>query len=206
MSRNIKFAPALMISLILTFLFGFTGQAQARAIFQAASPESSMPSSSPASSTAPVYEYRLGSGDKLKINVYGEPDLTGEFTVSGDGRISFPLIGNVDALGQTETQLASKITVALQAGYLKDPKVNVEVLTFRPFFILGEVNKPGQYDFANGMTVERAVAVASGYTYRADKKKVFIKHVNDEKEVAVPMTSQVVVQPGDTIRIGERYF
>jgi len=156
--------------------------------------------------TDPIYEYRLGSGDKVRIGVFGEPDLTGEFVVSGDGKVSFPLIGEVDALGVTASQLQGKIADKLKGGYLNDPKVTVEVLNFRPFFILGEVNKPGQYDFANGMTVERAVATASGYTYRADKKKVYIKHATDGREVEVPLSSQVMIQPGDTIRIGERYF
>ena len=196
MSQKIKLAPAAIVGMLIALLMGLAVPVLAR---QVAASDSS-------SSVAPKYEYRLGSGDKLKITVFGEADLTGEYSVAGDGKVAFPLIGNVEALGLSETELASKITVALKEGYLKDPRVNVEVLTFRPFFILGEVNKPGQYDFANGMTVERAVAVASGYTYRADKKKVYVKHVNDDKETTVPMTSQIIVQPGDTIRIGERYF
>lgn len=152
------------------------------------------------------YQYRLGSGDKIRVIVYGENDLGGEFSVSGDGTISMPLIGDVQAAGCTATELQTKIANALLQGYLKDPKVNVEILTFRPFYILGEVAHPGEYPFSNGMTVERAVATASGYTYRADHKKAFIKHTNQEKEVEVRLSSQVMVEPGDTIRIPERYF
>jgi polysaccharide export outer membrane protein len=157
---------------------------------------------------ARLYEYTLGSGDQIRVIVFGEPDLSGDkFYVSGEGKVSLPLIGEVNALGLTATQLQDKITAAfLAGGYLKSPRVNVEILTFRPFYIMGEVGKPGEYPFSNGMTLERAVATASGYTYRADHKKVFIKHANDEKEVAVPLTSQVMIAPGDTIRVPERYF
>jgi polysaccharide export outer membrane protein len=157
---------------------------------------------------ARLYEYTLGSGDQIRVIVFGEPDLSGEkFFVSGEGKVSLPLIGEVSAIGLTATQLQDKIAAAfLDGGYLKNPRVNVEILTFRPFYILGEVGKPGEYPFSNGMTVERAVATASGYTYRADHKKIFIKHANDEKEVAVPLTSQVMIQPGDTVRVPERYF
>lgn len=157
---------------------------------------------------ARLFEYTLGSGDQIRVMVFGEPDLSGEkFYVSGEGKVSLPLIGEVNAIGLTATQLQDKIAAAfLNGGYLKNPRVNVEILTFRPFYIMGEVGKPGEYPFSNGMTIERAVATASGYTYRADHKKVFIKHANDEKEVAVPLTSQVMIVPGDTIRVPERYF
>ncbi|HVZ29394.1 MAG TPA: polysaccharide biosynthesis/export family protein [Asticcacaulis sp.] len=163
---------------------------------------------SEAGGAAPLYQYTLGSGDQIRVIIFGEPDLSGEkFFVSGEGKVSLPLIGEVSAIGLTATQLQDKIATAfLNGGYLKNPRVNVEILTFRPFYILGEVSRPGEYPFSNGMTLERAVATASGYTYRADHKKVFIKHANDEKEVAVPLTSQVMIAPGDTVRVPERYF
>jgi len=155
---------------------------------------------------SPTYEYKLGSGDKVRVIVFGEADLSGEFSVSGEGKVSLPLVGELPAVGETATQLQDRITVALSNGYLKNPRVSVEVLTFRPFYILGEVNKPGEYPYVNGMTVDRAVATASGYTYRANHKKAYIKRVNGDKEEEIPLNQGIYIQPGDTIRIAERYF
>jgi len=155
---------------------------------------------------AESYQYALGAGDKVRIIVFGEPDLSGEFTVSGEGKVALPLIGEIVASGKTASALQSGISDALKQGYLNNPRVAVEVLTFRPFYILGEVNKPGEYPYVTGMTVDRAVATASGYTYRADRKKVYIKRAGKDAEDVEKMNSPVVVQPGDTIRIGERYF
>jgi protein involved in polysaccharide export with SLBB domain len=153
-----------------------------------------------------IYQYKLGSGDKIRLIVFGETELSGEFVVSGAGTLSLPLIGEVSASGTTATQLQQTIATAFSQGYLKDPKVNIEVLNFRPFYILGEVGKPGEYPFSNGLTVVNAVARAEGYTYRADTRKVYIRHANNVKEVVLPLTSSVMVAPGDTIRIAERYF
>jgi len=152
------------------------------------------------------YVYQLGTGDKIRVIVFGETDLGGEFTVGADGTISLPLVGGIKAVGLTAAELQTAIETALKDGYLNDPKVNVEVLTFRPFYILGEVNKPGEYEFSNGLTVVKAVAMASGYTYRADKAHVFIEHAGKSVEARYDLTSSLPVMPGDTIRIGERYF
>lgn len=156
--------------------------------------------------TQGVFQYQLGSGDKVRLIVFGEKDLSGEFVVNGAGVISLPLIGEISAQGLTPSELQTRIAEAFAQGYLIDPKVNVEVLNFRPFYILGEVNRPGEYPYSSGLTVLNAVARAEGYTYRADTRRVYIKHANEAKEVAVPMTSTIMVAPGDTIRIGERYF
>ncbi len=153
-----------------------------------------------------VYSYRLGAGDKVKVTIFDEPDLSGTFAVSGEGKVSVPLIGDVQAAGLTAPELQVALQAAYQQGYLKDPKVNVEVMSFRPFYILGEVKLPGEYPYDNGMTVVKAVAMAQGFTYRADEKHVFIKHLNGIKEDEVPLTSNAPVAPGDTIRIAERYF
>ena len=153
-----------------------------------------------------VYSYRLGAGDKVKVTIFDEPDLSGTFAVSGEGKVSVPLIGDVQAAGLTAPELQVALQAAYQQGYLKDPKVNVEVMSFRPFYILGEVKLPGEYPYDNGMTVVKAVAMAQGFTYRADEKHVFIKHLNGFKEDEVPLTSNAPVAPGDTIRIAERYF
>jgi polysaccharide export outer membrane protein len=153
------------------------------------------------------FDYRLGAGDKVRIIVFGESDLTGEFDVPGGrGTISFPLIGNVQAGGLTVGQLQTELEVKLRDGYLKDPRVSVEILNYRPFYILGEVTKPGEYPYTNKLTVLNAVATANGFTYRADTRHVFIKHANELGEREYPLTSATSVSPGDTIRIRERFF
>ena len=152
------------------------------------------------------YEYRLGSADKVRITVFGEEDLTGEFLVSGAGRISMPLIGEVPALGLTTAELQAAIAAKLEDGYMKMPKVSAEVLNYRPFYILGEVKKPGEYPYTTKLTVLKAVATAEGFTYRANTKRVFIKRAEAETEKEFPLTQETVVEPGDTIRIGERFF
>ena len=156
-------------------------------------------------STAPS-DYRLGVADKVRILVYNEPNLSGEFNVNANGSLSFPLIGEVQATGRTATEIGNEIVKRLTDGYIKDPQVSIDILTFRPFYILGEVNKPGEYPYETGLTVGKAVATANGYTYRADKKRVYVKRIGEDKETTYPMSSDTLVSPGDTIRIGERYF
>lgn len=159
-----------------------------------------------ADQTAPIYT--LGAGDNLRISVFGVPELSGEFSVTPGGKLSFPLIGQVEAIGKTVAQLQAEIAHRLTPQYVLDPKVTVDVLNYRPFYILGEVNKPGAYPYQDGMTVQQAVAVANGYTYRGNRKKVFLRHRNDTTEHSYQITgsSPVWVLPGDTVRIGERYF
>lgn len=154
----------------------------------------------------PTYAYALSGGDKVRVVVFGDASLGGEFTISGSGFISLPLIGEVDVRGLTSTQLQDRIAARLADGYLKDPRVAVEVLSTRPFYILGEVNKPGQYPFADGLTVQGAVAQAGGYTYRAKTKQALIKHAGQDVETSVRVSAETMVAPGDTIRIKERWF
>lgn len=153
-----------------------------------------------------VVAYRFGVADKVRITVFNEPTLSGEFTVSSNGMLSLPLIGDLAVQGKTTQEVITLITTSLADGYLRDPRVSIDVLTYRPFFILGEVSKPGEYPYSNGLTVMNAVATASGYTYRANKKKVFIKRAGETEEKRFDLTPGLEVQPGDTIRIGERYF
>lgn len=153
-----------------------------------------------------VPEYVLGSGDKVRVITFGEEQLTGEFFVGGEGRVALPLIGEVQAGGLTVRQFQTSIETALKDGYIKEPRVSVEVLNYRPFYILGEVKTPGTYPYTSGLTVLNAVATAEGFTYRADTKKVYIKRANEPGEVAYPLTTMTPVAPGDTIRIGERFF
>jgi polysaccharide export outer membrane protein len=150
--------------------------------------------------------YQLGTGDKLRITVFGEEALTGEFAVGDRGTVSFPLIGEVPAAKHSVAEFKSSLTAALKDGYLLDPRVAVEVLTYRPYYVLGEVGKPGEYPYTSGLTVLNAVAAASGFTYRANTKRVFIKHAGAAAEEKLPLTATQMVAPGDTIRIGERYF
>ncbi|MBC6982489.1 polysaccharide biosynthesis/export family protein [Caulobacter sp. 17J80-11] len=152
------------------------------------------------------FEYRLGAADKLRVIVFGEETLSGEFVVSGAGTVSMPLIGEIKAAGLTVPQVQAAIEERLRDGYLKDPKVSTEVLNYRPFYILGEVKKPGEYPYTNALTVMNAAARAEGFTYRADTRRVFIKHANETAEREYPLTSSTPVAPGDTVRVGERYF
>jgi protein involved in polysaccharide export with SLBB domain len=150
--------------------------------------------------------YRLGPGDKLRVITYGETTLTGEFGVNDVGQVSLPLIGSIKAGGLTVSQLASAITAALQNGYIKNPSVSVEVINNRPFYILGEVLRPGEYPFINGLTITSAVATAGGYTYRANTHRVFIRGVHDSGEHVLNVTGELRISPGDTIRVPERFF
>jgi len=197
-----RFRRALLgLTLAAATLFGMTPAAQAQAT------EGQLTEAGVTEVPAVAgYEYKLGSGDKIRLIIFGEPDLSGEFTISGDGVVSLPLIREVQAAGLTATQLQMKVESAFKEGYLKDPRVSIEVLSFRPFYILGEVNRPGQYPYSNGITVVNAVALASGFSYRANQKKVFIRHAGATSEEEVPLTSMTMVAPGDTIRIAERYF
>jgi polysaccharide biosynthesis/export protein len=164
------------------------------------------PSEAGVQSERPVEEYTLGTGDKVRILVFNEPTLSGEFTINSSGALSLPLIGDVPAVGKTIGSLRSEIEKGLGNGYLREPKVSIDVMSFRPFYILGEVSKPGEYPFSNGLTVLNAVATAEGYTYRADKRVVHIRREGSTEERTYRLTPNLRVQPGDTLRIGERYF
>jgi protein involved in polysaccharide export with SLBB domain len=150
--------------------------------------------------------YKLGPGDKLRVTTFGEPDLTGEFFVGDQGNVSLPLIGSVHAQGETVAAFIQNVTQMLSHGYLKDPRVSVEILTYRPYYILGEVNKPGEYPYSSDMTVMKAAATAGGFTYRANQRRVMIKHAFELKEHSIRLEGDTPVQPGDTVRILERYF
>lgn len=153
--------------------------------------------------TADDREYRLSSGDRLRVTVFGEPSLSGEFEVDGVGTFSLPLIGTVDAQNETARGLEQRIADMLSAGYLRQPRVSVEVLTYRPFYIFGEVNSPGSYPYRAGMTLLNAVAVAGGYTYRANERRVEVKRGEADPFNANP---QEIIMPGDIIRVNERLF
>ncbi|MFN3523127.1 MAG: polysaccharide biosynthesis/export family protein [Phenylobacterium sp.] len=151
-------------------------------------------------------DYHMGAGDKIRVIVYGEEALSNEYFVSSAGNVSMPLIGEVAAVGRTVGEFQEAVAARLRDGYLKEPRVSVEVLNYRPFYILGEVNRPGEYPYTSALTVMNAVATAQGFTYRADQKKVYVRRADETKEEVYPLTSTTPVAPGDTIRIGERFF
>ncbi len=153
-------------------------------------------------STAAELDYSLGPGDKVSIKVLGSDDITGNYTVGDDGTMSIPLIGAVKAAGLSRAELEQEITKNLAQGYMTNPKVSVAILTYRPFFVLGEVAKPGGYPYASGMRVLNAVALAGGYTYRANQSYVIVtRHGVDRKA-----TPEMAIQPDDIIRVPERFF
>lgn len=156
---------------------------------------------------APVDDtYVLGVGDRVAVNVYGETDLSREYSINPDGTIQVPLIGTVKAQGLTIQQLTAQVRAGLANGFLRNPSVTGMVLTYRPFYILGEVVKPGQYPYQTGMTLDAAVALAGGYSYRAQQKYVLIRPESGGGETRVEASPELAVRPGDTIRVVERFF
>lgn len=153
--------------------------------------------------TVEPVEYRLGAGDQIRITVFNEPDLTGPFTVGAQGMIAYPLVGTIRAGGLTVPEFTEALREAL-SGYLRNPSVAVEITNYRPFFILGEVQRPGTYPYSANLTVLNAVATAGGFTYRANRSRVFIRRANENVERSYPLTVATPVLPGDTVRIGER--
>jgi polysaccharide biosynthesis/export protein VpsN len=198
--------------------------ADAQQVPRAASPEASPPVASPSptavvtrqavatpagpepQATTGTDEYRLDTGDELKITVFGEPDLSGNFQVSDQGDISMSLIGEVNAKNLTLRQLQRVIESRYKEGFLVNPQVSAEVVNYRPYYISGEVNKPGTYPYISGLSLRNAIATAGDFTYRADKRRVMIKSAgsNDEREVEV--TPSTTIRPGDTIRVRECFF
>jgi polysaccharide export outer membrane protein len=150
--------------------------------------------------------YRLDAGDKLRVVVYGQEGLTNSYAIDAGGSITMPLIGAVGARGRTPAGLAAEITAKLRNGYIRDPSVAVEVETYRPFFILGEVAAPGQYPYVPNMSVESAVAIAGGFSPRAKRDQVTLTHTDNStsRRAVVPLGTPI--SPGDTILVGERWF
>jgi polysaccharide export outer membrane protein len=150
--------------------------------------------------------YRLDAGDRLRVTVFGQEGLTNAYIVDAGGSIAMPLIGLVHARGMTTTELSQAIAARLKQGYIREPHVAVEVESYRPFFILGEVANPGQYPYVAHMTVETAVAIAGGFTPRAYRTTVQLTRPigNALSRGTVPATYPV--QPGDTINVSERFF
>jgi len=155
--------------------------------------------------SAQELDYRLGTGDQVRVTVFGHEDLSGEFEVGSDGRISLPLIGEVPAAQLTLQELEAAITSKLKPDFLKNPQLSVDVVSYRPFYIIGEVKNPGSYAYVGGMRVVNAVAMAGGFTYRARESELLISRAagSGEKEAADQNT---MVLPGDVIEVPERFF
>lgn len=150
--------------------------------------------------------YSLGPNDRVRVKVYGEQDITGEYEIDTNGYVSIPLAGRIRAAGRTPRQLERAISTELARGIIRDPRVNVEVAAYRPFYILGEVKKAGEYPYKNGLTVLDAVASAGGFTYRANENRVYLRRAGSTVEEVYALDAPVPVRPGDNIRIPERYF
>jgi polysaccharide export outer membrane protein len=150
--------------------------------------------------------YTLDAGDKLRIVVFGQDALSNNYTVDAQGQVTLPLIGAVFARGLTTTQLSGAIAGRLKQSFIRDPSVAVEVETYRPFFVLGEVTYPGQYPYVPNMTVENAIAIAGGFTPRASKDRVTVTRKVQGVPARYALPLRYPVQPGDTIEISERWF
>ena len=150
--------------------------------------------------------YILGAGDKVHVTVYGEPDLTGDYEISQAGRIAYPLIGEIPAAGLTASQLAQRLTAKLGAGYLINPRVAVEVGTYRPFFVTGQVTKPGNYPYASGMTIARAIGTAGGFTTQAVEDEVYVRHEGEAEAREVAVDGNTLIEPGDVIDVQQSTF
>jgi polysaccharide biosynthesis/export protein len=156
---------------------------------------------------AEAVSYRLGPGDQVRIITFGEENLTGEFRVNDSGNIALPLLGTVRATGLTSAELETAVAAALLRGNLvRNPSVAVEVIAYRPIYVLGEVNKPGQYAYQPSMTVVTAVAVAGGFTYRAVEGYAAVVRTVEGKAIEGKASRQAFVQPGDVVTVFERRF
>jgi protein involved in polysaccharide export with SLBB domain len=150
---------------------------------------------------------KLGPNDRLRITVFGQPTLTGEYTLDGNGVLAFPLIGNVPADGSTTIQLQQAIAAKLEPDFLVNPNVSAEIVTRRPFYVIGEVQKPGNYPYVTDMTAVNAIAMAGGFTRRAKKNDFYIRRLDkDGKMVRIEANSGTVLQAGDTLEVRERLF
>lgn len=158
---------------------------------------------------APAHDeilYKLDAGDRVRVTVFGQQDLSGDFEIDGQGVLSLPLIRRVQAKGLTIPALEQAITNKLKPNYLKNPRVSVEVLNYRPFYILGEVQKPGSYPYVNGMTIVTAVAIAGGFTFRAKKDSFDLTRAQDPGKTRHDVDGTTPVLPGDVIDVRQRLF
>ena len=168
-------------------------------------PEITAPTAAPTTVESTTSTYKVDANDQIKVSVFRHDDLSGQFQLDGAGNFSMPLIGEIQARGMTTGELENAIETRLEDGYLVDPQVTVEVLTYRPFYILGEVRTPGSYPYVNGMTVLTAVALAGGFTYRADQDDIILKR-GGANSAPMQANGDTPMLPGDVVEVTERFF
>jgi protein involved in polysaccharide export with SLBB domain len=149
---------------------------------------------------------RFQGGEKIRITVYNEPTLSGDFDIDPSGVVSLPLAGTVGAVGLTQTQLEQELARKFKTEYLRNPKVTVTILQFRPFYFVGEVEKQGEYAYRPGLNILTAMALAGGGTYRANRNYVLIQHFGEAGMKEYPQSGTTMILPGDLIKVPERYF
>lgn len=175
----------------------------------AAAPIQAPPSPAAAPGAYPVpdlSQYRIGIGDRLRVEVYGEGDLSLEATVDPGGRISYPLLGSIPVVNKTAKELQDDMVARLSAGYLRNPDVRVLVTGYRAFYVIGQVRKPGSYPYVIGLTVEKALAIAGGFTALASSRRMFLLHENQPTDRRIKVELGTTVLPGDTLVIEEGLF
>ncbi len=169
-------------------------------------PKLEPPESEEGTTGGALREYRLGPGDRLSVVVFGQPDLSGEFVIDGTGNVTIPLIGQVKANGLIVTELQDAIALPLDEKYVVDPRISIEVINYRPFYVLGEVNSPGRYDYINGLDLRQAIAMAGGFNRRGLQSVVKLIRDVEEGRVEYQADLDSLVLPGDTIEAVRRVF
>ncbi|MFT7052975.1 MAG: protein involved in polysaccharide export with SLBB domain [Psychromonas sp.] len=190
-----------LINVLILFCVSLNLQAAQEAAQEAAQ-------TAQAAQAVEAIHYTLDAGDKIRILVYDEPDLTVELVISDDGSINYPFVGRVSVTGKTTAQVQKLLHDGLNGDYLKNPSVQVDIISYRPFYIHGEVNKPGAYPYQPGLTIDQAVALAGGYTERASRSSIYLKSENINKEIGKGENVGVAysIHPGDTITIEQSFF
>jgi protein involved in polysaccharide export with SLBB domain len=154
----------------------------------------------------PYVATHVRPGDRIKVTVYGEDSLNGIYDIDPQGNVTIPLAGTIKAAGRTKAELQQAITAKYRSGYLQDPKVTVDIVSFRPVYLMGEVEHPGEYPYKSELSVLQAVTLAGGLTYRGSRSTVLIRHPGENIWTEYALAPNVTVGPGDLIRIPERYF
>ncbi len=149
---------------------------------------------------------QLGIGDRVQVTVFGEPEMTGTYSVDAQGKIAFPLVGSLGAAGLSVNGFRDQLRRRLSSGYLSDPKITVEIKSYRPIFVHGEVRKGGEYDYKIGTRLKDAVAIAGGFNYRANEDQVLLTREGETGKVWVRVEDNILILPGDNIRVVERFF
>jgi polysaccharide export outer membrane protein len=151
--------------------------------------------------------HNLAPGDKLKVSVFNEPDLTGDFAIDENGNVGFPLVGELKAAGLGVDEFKANLVERLQSGFVRNPRVTIDVLNYRPINVIGEVKNAGQYPYRPGMTAQDVAAIAGGYTYRANEGKIYVTRGANKNQITVDFDKgNIPLFPGDSVRIPERYF